>query len=383
MRLYRALPFIVALVLLGTTAIATVLAFRATGPGSNAATTMMERWLRRDATAGVEVYPGILPPALDEMLNRDATSLRDRITLPIAPGARLIGSSYVHEPDGDLVSVMYDIDGDIGTIAQAITDQMNKAPWTVFGGDGEETLRTVQFGNTQVAGVQGRAIIELNPNPQDYRLTVSRDGRDTMLTVRRTARTSTVGATMQPNLTVQRVDPGPTSRAGLRLGDRIVKINDTPVTNPQELAVAMQAMAHSGPPRAALTYFVAAAAAGAPAPEPFITPKTALALPSTFPAPAAWRGLTVISYAWGPQQSGGLGFEASMASKSPSATVMSQVRDGLAAAGWQVTAAPAQQAGVTQLQITKTDQGLSGQVAIAPNPDDSAYIQVVLQIQGG
>lgn len=138
---------------------------------------MMERWLRRDATAGVEVYPGILPPALDEMLNRDATSLRDPITLPIAPGERLIGSSYVHEPDGDLVSVMYDIDGDIGTIAQAITDQMNKAPWTVFGGDGEEALRTVQFGNTQVAGVQGRAIIELNPNPQDYRLTVSRDGR--------------------------------------------------------------------------------------------------------------------------------------------------------------------------------------------------------------
>jgi hypothetical protein len=62
--------------------------------------------------------------------------------------------------------------------------------------------------------------------------------------------------------------------------------------------------------------------------------------------------------------------------------VATKVRDGLKAAGWQITA-DQPQGFATQLQIAHQGQGLVGQVAIDQFPEDPAYIQVLVQIQSG
>lgn len=352
------------------------------GGGSGGTTqTMLQRWLRRDANTGVEVFPGILPPALDQILNAGVTNPADRITLPVHPAAKLIGSSYVHQPSGDLVWMMYDVEGDITAVTQAITDQLNKAPWRVVGGEGEETSRIIQFGSAQLAGVQGQAIIELNPTVDTFRATVLRGGNETTLTMRRISLTPAISAAMQPDLTVQRVDLGPAQDAGLKQGDKIVKVNDTPVKNPLELAQAMQAVAASGNPRVGVTYFLAMPLPAAPAAQPFLAPKTPPTLPASFPAAQAWQGLTVVQYRIGTgQDQPGIEYRAAMISKDSPATVAGRVRDGLKAAGWTITG-DAPQGFATALQITKASDKLVGQVGIDQSPDDSSYAQVVVVIQ--
>lgn len=354
------------------------------GGSGRAALTMAERWLREDATSGVEIYPGILPPVLDQILNSGATNPADRMVLPIHPKATLLGSSYIHQADGtDLVWVMYDVEGDIGAVAQVVSDQLNQSPWQVMAGVGEDTARVVRFQSSRISDLEGSAIVRLNPNADRYRLTVSRGGKDTTFDVTLTALAPSIGAGIQADLTVTRLDPGPAQAAGLKKGDKIVRVNDTAVKTPQELGAALQAAVNTGAPRAALTYIVAVRAQEdqATATRAFVPPQKPLALPQAFPAPQAWQGLTVLRYAWG-QQQGGKAYQASMVSKDTAAVVANRVRDGLKAAGWQITGdTPVGFA--TQLQITNSTAGLSGQVSIDQYPEDSAYIQVVVQIQSG
>jgi membrane-associated protease RseP (regulator of RpoE activity) len=203
--------------------------------------------------------------------------------------------------------------------------------------------------------------------------------------VKLTALAPSIGAQTQPNLTVTRVDAGPAQAAGLQKGDQIVRVNDTAVKSPGELASALQAVALSGTPRSSLMYVLQVhapePAVGAAGTTAFAPPQRPLALPQDFPAPQAWQGLTVVRYAYG-QQQGGKAYRASMVSKDSAAAVASKVREGLKAAGWQITA-DQPQGFATQLQIAHTQQGLVGQVGIDQFPQDSAYIQVVVQIQSG
>jgi len=110
-------------------------------------------------------------------------------------------------------------------------------------------------------------------------------------------------------------------------------------------------------------------------------PRTPIPLPQEFPAQQAWQGLTVVRYAFG-QQEGGKVYRASLVSKDAAAAVANRMRDGLKAAGWQITA-DRPQGFATQLQIANAGQGLAGQVVVDQLPQDSAYIQVVVQIQSG
>ncbi len=351
---------------------------------SSAAQKMAERWLRDDATTGVEIFPGAVPPALDYLLNGAVTNPADRMTVPTVPNARLVGSSFLKQPDGgDLVWLMYDVDGDVATVAQTVAGQMDKSPWQVTAQIAQETERVVQFQNTRLADVEGSVIVRVYPNSENYRLTVSRGGKETSLTVKLTALAPSLGAETQANLTVTRVDAGPAQAAGLQKGDQIVRVNDTAVKSPGELAAALQGAALSGSPRSSVMYVLQAKA-----PEPavgavssFAPPRKPLALPQDFPAGQAWQGLTVLRYAYG-QQQGGKAFRASMVSKDAAAAVASKVRDGLKAAGWQITQ-DQPQGFATQLQIANAAQGLAGQVAIDQFAQDSAYIQVVVQIQSG
>jgi len=170
--------------------------------------------------------------------------------------------------------------------------------------------------------------------------------------------------------------------AGLRSGDRIVRVEGTAVSNPSELAVALQAVAHSGSPRSSVMYVVqlrAPEAPGAASALAFAPPQPPLVLPQEFPAQQAWQGLTVVRYAFG-QQQGGKAYRASLVSKDAAAAVATRVRDGLKAAGWQITA-DQPQGFATQLQVEHTGQGLVGQIAIDQFVEDPAYIEVVVQLQ--
>ena len=352
--------------------------------GDGAALLMAERWLRDDAASGVEVFPGAVAPVLDRLLNGSVTNPAERISLPVHPNARLLGSSHIHQADGtDLVWLMYDVDGDIATVAQAVAEQLNQSPWQVSAGLGEDTSRVVRFQNSRLAGIDGTAIVRLNPNASSYRVTVSREGKDATLTVKLTALTPSLGVAVAANLVVGRVDPGPAQEAGMKQADRILRVNDTAVTNPQQLAAALQAVASAGPPRSALTYIVAAGPQGDPAQaqRAFVAPQQPIVLPQTFPARQAWQGLTVLRYAWGEQQ-GGRAFQASLVSKDSAAVVAGRVRNGLRAEGWQITG-DTPNGFATHLQIANASSGLTGQVSIDEYAEDSAYLQVVVQIQSG
>jgi len=377
--------FLVVFAVAGAAFVATRISGSASGGGGSAATKMAERWLRDDPTTGIEIYPGVFPPVLDQLLNQGVTNAADRMSLPVVPNARLVGSSHLKQPGGgDLVWLMYDVDGDVSTVAKTIADQMNQTPWQVLAQIAEQTERVVQFQNTRVADLDGSVVVRLYPNPNTYRLTVSRDGRETTLDVKLTALTPSIGAGTSGDLTVTRVDPGPAQTAGLQSRDRIVRVEDTAVSNPSELAAALQAVAHSGSPRSSVMYVVqvrapegapGAAAAGLA----FAPPQPALALPQEFPAQQAWQGLTVVRYAFG-QQQGGKAYRASFVSKDAAAAVANRVRDGLRAAGWQITA-DQPQGFATQLQVEHAGQGLVGQIAIDQFAEDPAYIEVVVQLQ--
>jgi membrane-associated protease RseP (regulator of RpoE activity) len=352
--------------------------------GGGVVSKMAERWLRDDGATGVEIHPGVVTPVLDQLLNAGVTNAADRMSLPVHPGAKLLGSSYLKQPaGGDLVWVMYDVEGDVSAVTQEIIAQLNASPWQVMAQIAQETERVVQFQNTRLADFDGSAIVRLYPNAADYRLTVQRDGGETTLTVKLTALAPSVGAGTQPNLTVTRVDAGPAQVAGLRQGDRIVRVNDTAVSSPPQLAAALQAVAHSGTPRSSLMYVmqVRAPEEALGAPSAFTPPLTPLVLPQEFPAQQAWQGLTVVRYAFGRQQ-GGNAYRASLVSKDSTGAVATRVREGLQAAGWTITA-DQPQGFATQLQIAHQGQGLVGQVGIDQFAEDPAYIEVLVQIQSG
>lgn len=375
--------FIVVFAVAAAAFVATRISGAATG-GGGAATKMAERWLRDDPTTGVEIFSGVVPSVLDQLLNQGVTNASERMSLPIVPNARLVGSSHLKQPGGgDLVWVMYDVDGDVSAVTKAVAERMNQTPWQVTAQIAQETEQVVQFQNTRLAELDGSVVIRLEPNADTYRLTVSRGGSESTMNVRLTALAPSIGAGVQGDLTVTRVDPGPAQTAGVQKGDRIVRVEDTAVKSPAELAAALQAVAHSGTPRASVMYVVQVQAPqdAAGAPVAFAPPKTPLPLPQEFPAPQAWQGLTVVRYAFG-QQEGGKVYRASLVSKDPAATVANRVRDGLKAAGWQITA-DHPQGFATQMQIANAGQGLAGQVVIDQFAQDPAYIEVVVQIQSG
>ncbi len=385
MRRNNVLPALAVFLVVFAVAAAGFVASKVKSPGSSggASLQMAEQLLRQDATTGIEIVPGVVVPALDQLVNAGVTNAADRMSLPTIPNARLIGSTHIQGGDGgNLVLVMYEVDQDMSMVTEALSKQLDQSPWQVTGAQGQATQRVLGFRNSR-NDLEGSVTVRLHRQADAYSLTVSRGGKDVTNRMKITALTPSVGATTQPDLTIVRVEPGPAQVAGLQAGDKIVRVNDTAVKNPQELAAALAATVASGTPRSTVAYLLAQSpspdqAQGATA---FVAPQPPLAVPSSFPAAQAWQGLTVVDYATG-QVQGGRAYNLRLVSKDPAAAVANRVRDGLKAAGWQIVS-DTPQGFATQLQIANQAQGLTGQVAIDQFEGDSAYIQVVVRIQSG
>ena len=89
----------------------------------------------------------------------------------------------------------------------------------------------------------------------------------------------------------------------------------------------------------------------------------------------------MVRYAFG-QQQGGRAYRASLVSKDSAAAVAGKVRDGLKAAGWQITQ-DQPQGFATQLQIAHTGQGLVGQVVAPEERSDPLEEGGLLDRAGG
>lgn len=385
MRRNNVLPVLAVFVVVFAVAAAGFVASKVKSPGSTggASLQMAEQLLRQDATTGIEILPGVVVAALDQMVNAGVTNPAERMTLPIVPNARLIGSTHIQGGDGgSLVLVMYEVDQDMSTVTDVLSKQLDQSPWQITGAQGQATQRVLGFRNTR-NDLEGSVTVRLEPQADSYSLTVSRGGKDVTVRMKITALTPSVGAATQPDLTIVRVEPGPAQVAGLMQGDRIVRVNDTAVKTPQELAAALATTVTSGNPRSAVAYLLAQGpspdqAKGATA---FVAPQPPLALPANFPAAQAWQGLTVVDYATG-QVEGGRAYNLRLVSKEPAAAIANRVRDGLKAAGWQIVS-DTPQGFATQLEVANQAQGLVGQVAIDQFEGDSAYVQVVVRIQSG
>ena len=385
MRRNNVLPAVAVFMVVFAVAAAGFMASRIKSPGSTggASLRMAEQLLRRDATTGIEIAPGVVVAALDQMVNAGVTNAADRMNLPIAANARLIGSTHIQGGDGgSLVLVMYEVDQDMSTLAEALSKQLDQSPWQVTGAQGQATQRVLGFRNTR-NDLEGSVTVRLQPQVDAYSLTVSRGGKDVTVRMKITALAPSVGAATQPDLTIVRVEPGPAQVAGLQAGDKILRVNDTTVKNPQELAAALAVTVVAGSPRSSVAYLLAQA----PSPDQaarasaFVAPQPPLVLPANFPAAQAWQGLTVVDYATG-QVERGRAYNLRLVSKDPAAAVANRVRDGLKAAGWTIVS-DTPQGFATQLEVANQAQGLVGQVAIDHLEGDSAYIQVVVRIQSG
>ena len=348
--------------------------------------TLADRWLRvgEDLGTGVRLYDHALPPDLSDLLNpgSDAgATASDRVSLPVHPQATLLGSYQLQNADGTSVLwLIYDVAGVGAEVARTIAQQLDQSPWQVVGGQGDEAMTVVRFQNSRSSELDGSAVVQERPSTSEFKLTVARGGRETALTVSRSATVPTIEGALGPDLTVTRVAAGAARTAGMLVGDRLVRVNDAPVTSKATLDAALRGLASSGTRRSSIAYVVQIRLQ-TPTEVTFLPPPVPLSLPATFPAAEAWRGMAVLDFGWGTQP-GGKGFHATLVSEDSSTVVANRVRDALKAAGWEILG-DTPLGFATQLSIAHRGDGYVGQVSIDTLPQDSEYVQVQVQIQTG
>lgn len=344
---------------------------------------LTERWLRvgEDPSAEVLVYDAQLPPNLVDLLNPDAASNpSDRVQLPVHPSGKLVGSYVVRKPDGThLVWLIYDVAEASAGVVQKVQEQLDARPWQIVGAQADGTGTMMRFQLSSGGDLQGTAIVNQRPATDSYALVVQRDGKQTTLNVKRGATVPTLAASLGDDLSVKRVDAGAAKAAGLKEGDRIVKVGDVTVTDRKSLAAAQQALASTKTPGTSVTYVVQVPPVSAKDERTFVE-SPSLSLPEKFPVKGFLSTLVVTEFQWA-QQAGGAGFSASAISKDGSTSLAGRLKDALQKDGWQVLQ-DVPSGGATQMRFQHTD-GRSGVAEVGPFEADSSYTQVSLQVQTG
>lgn len=350
------------------------------GPDGDSAR-LTERWLRvgEDPSAEIVVYDEKLPPDLVDLLNPDETA-GDRLQLPVHPDGKLVGSYVVRKPDGThLVWLVYDVADAAPAVVKKVQEQLDARPWQVVGAQADATGTLVRFQSSSGSDLQGTAIVNLRPGDSTYALVVERGGKQTTLEVTRGATTPELSASLGDDLTVTRVITGAAKAAGLKEGDKIVKLGGVPVTDRKSLAAAQQALAGGTAAGASVTYVVQVAPP-VEADQRVFTESPSLALPEKFPVKGFFDGLVVTEFQW-VQQAGASGFSASAITKDGSTAIAGRLKDALQKDGWQILQ-DVPSGSSTQMQFQHSD-GRSGAAEVGPFEPDSAYTHVVLQVQAG
>lgn len=344
---------------------------------------LTEHWLRvgEDPSTEVLIYSAKLPPDLVELINRDAaTGDSDKIQIPVHPAGKLIGSYVVRKADGThLVWLIYDVPEAPTAVTKKVHEQLDARPWQVIGAQADSSGTLLRFQTSTGSELQGTAIVNQRPASGTYALVVNRGGKQTTLQVTRNATVPGLAASLGDDLTVKRVEAGAAKAAGLKEGDRIVKVGEVSVTDRKSLAAAQQALANEKTPSTSVTYVVQVQPLADADKSVFAEPASQ-ALPDKFPLKGFFDGLIVTDFQW-LQQVGGSGFSAAAITKEGSTAITGRLKDALRSGGWEIMQ-DLPSGGVTQLQFQHTD-GRSGAVEIGPFEPDSAYTHVAIQVESG
>lgn len=350
---------------------------------TDSAVPLTERWLRvgEDPSADVLVYDAKLPPNLVDLLNPGAASGgTEQVQLPVHPAGKLVGSYVVRKPDGThLVWLIYDVAEAPVEVVKKVQEQLDARPWQVVGAQADPSGTLLRFQSSSGGDLQGTAIVNQRPATATYSLVVERGGKQTTLSVTRGATVPELAASLGDDLTVKRVDAGAAKTAGLKEGDRIVKVGEVAVSDRKSLAAAQQSLAAEKTPSTSVTYVVQIAPSSEVDKRTFTEPAS-LILPGKFPVKGFFDALIVTEFQW-VQQAGGAGFSASAISKDGSTALAGRLKDALQKDGWQVLQ-DVPSGSSTQMQFQHSD-GRSGVAEVGPFEPDSAYTQVVMQVQTG
>lgn len=345
---------------------------------------LAERWLRagEESTAGVAVYERALPPYFVDLLNpdRDAdTPEEDLIAFPVHPEGDLLGSYLLRRVDGSQITwLFYDVPAStIGDTLEVVSGQLDASPWQVLSRSGSRSNRVLGFESTRNEDITGNAILEPVAQSEDFALVVERDDAEVTLTIPRAATVPLIEAAYNDALVVETVLPGFAREAGLQEGDQILRVEETEVSDAQDLHLALQDL-NSGAGTVALLYLIQFAPPLQVEEPPFVTASD-LTLPADFPAQEAWDGLTLDSYEASRDSSGRYFFAALFSEDSPT-SVAGGVRDALEAGGWEITSDQAAGFG-TDLEYLHEGDGLIGVASINESALDDTLTQVLVQIQ--
>lgn len=344
---------------------------------------LAERWLRvgQDQSVNVQVFERQLPPSLVDLLNplrTTDTPASDLTAFPVHPDGGLLGSYVMRRIDGEqVVWLFYDVAGQtLPEVTATVTGQLDESPWQVTAQRGNRSFTVVRFEDSRSVDALGNTFIEVAPPADSFTLTVFRDEAEVTLDIPRAAAAPSIEADLRDNLEVRTAYPGIARSAGLRAGDRIVRIGDVAVATRTELQRAREAMAAEAPV-IAIIYAIQFTSPGAVT-APFVLPAS-IGLPTRFPAPGAWADLIVDEYESVVDAQGSF-FVASLFSEERPSAVADHVRRGLEADGWTIVADDA--VGLaTQIQFERTDQRLAGLVQIDEAVGDSSLTQAFVQIQ--
>ena len=258
-------------------------------------------------------------------------------------------------------------------------EQLDARPWQVVGAQADPSGTLLRFQSSSGGDLQGTAIVNQRPATATYALMVERDGKQTTLTMVRGATVPELSASLADDLTVKRVDAGAAKTAGLKEGDKVVKAGAAAVTDRKSLAAAQQALAAEKTPSTSVTYVIQVAPP-VEADKRSFTESPSLALPDKFPVKAFFDGLVVTEFQW-VQQAGSSGFSASAVTKDGSTVIAGRLKDALQKDGWRILQ-DVPSGSTTQMQFQHSD-GRSGMAEVGPFEPDSAYTQVVMQVQTG
>jgi hypothetical protein len=349
---------------------------------SSDGTPLTERWLRvgEAPNAEVVVYDEKLPPNLVELLNPGATAEGEKVQLPVHPNGKLVGSYVVRKPDGShLVWLIYDVAEAPSAVAKRIQEQLDARPWQVVGAQADASGTLLRFQSSTGGDLQGTAIVNQRPGASTYELVVERDGKRSTLKVGRGSTVPDLAASLGDDLVVKRVDAGAAKAAGLKEGDKIVRLGGTDVSDRKSLAAAQQAIANEKNPSTSVTY-VMQVIPSTPVDPPVFTEPVTLALPDRFPVKAFFDPMIVTEFQW-IQRPGASGYSVTAVSKDGSTALAGRLRDALQKDGWQILQ-DVPSGGATQMQFQHSD-GRSGVAEVGPFEPDSAYTRVELQVQTG